>query len=163
MCRHILGQYSHSLLVNENGGLLKVGHHRVPTARPSSSIQRATQAGPYTVAYVARKQNGMADVASGRFHISEDVTCFLTHLEKTFPFLSNNLGKIVHVMAQTDLQSDIDAGWQTIVAASVEDTWLTKNWQTWLKFCSDAHCKPYLEHGSSMGTMARNIKSKHKP
>jgi hypothetical protein len=47
--------------------------------------------------------------------------------------------------ARTDLQRDIDAGWQAIAAASVGDNLRAKNWQSWLEFCSDARCDPYLQ------------------
>jgi hypothetical protein len=47
--------------------------------------------------------------------------------------------------AHTDLQRDINAGWQAIGAASVDETLRAKNWQSWLKFCSDARCDPYLQ------------------
>jgi hypothetical protein len=47
--------------------------------------------------------------------------------------------------AKTDLQRDMDAGWQAIAAASVDNTLRTKkNWQSWLEFCSNARCDPYL-------------------
>ncbi len=59
-----------------------------PTAgrllRGLAAIQRATQAGPYTVASVAGKKNQMADVASRSFHILDD-GAFLTLFQTTFP------------------------------------------------------------------------------
>jgi integrase len=80
--------------------------------------------------------------------------------------------------AKTDLQRDIDAGWQSIAAASVDDTLRAKNWQSCLEFCSNARCDPYLQqaskassrtsssvslHGSGVGTSAKDIKSRLRP
>jgi hypothetical protein len=72
-----------------------------PTAghllRGLAAIQRATQAGPYTVASVAGKKNQMADVASRSFHISDD-QCFLTFFDASFPLPQQQSWRIVQLM-----------------------------------------------------------------
>jgi hypothetical protein len=76
---------------------------QAPTAgrllRGLAAIQRATEAGPYTVTSVAGKQNQMADVSSRSFHlIDNDV--FLTHFNFTFPLPQRQSWKIVHLMPE---------------------------------------------------------------
>jgi hypothetical protein len=76
-----------------------------PTAgrllRGMAAVQRASQAGPYTVASVAGIDNAMADVASRSFHPTKgpDLTCdsvFLTHFESRFPLPQQLSWTLVH-------------------------------------------------------------------
>jgi hypothetical protein len=76
-----------------------------PTAgrllRGMAAVQRASQAGPYTVASVAGVDNEMADVASRSFHPTKgpDLTCdqvFLTHFNTRFPLPQPMCWTLVH-------------------------------------------------------------------
>jgi hypothetical protein len=69
--------------------------------RGLTAVQRASQAGPYTVASVAGIDNDMADVASRSFHPTKgpDLTCdsvFLTHFNTRFPLPQNLCWTLVH-------------------------------------------------------------------
>jgi hypothetical protein len=50
--------------------------------------------------------------------------------------------------AKTDLARDLNAGWQAIAAATVDDRLQAKNWNSLLKFCGDARRDPYLTDSS---------------
>jgi hypothetical protein len=46
--------------------------------------------------------------------------------------------------ARDELAGDLDAGWQAVAAATVDDKVQAKNWDDWIEFCSDARRDPYL-------------------
>jgi hypothetical protein len=65
--------------------------------------------------------------------------------------------------ARDDLARDLDAAWDAIASATVDDRLQAKNWEHWMEYCSDARRDPYLQDSSStiqqhllIGFAARN-------
>jgi hypothetical protein len=145
--------------------------------RGLAAIQRATQAGPFTVASVAGKKNQMADVASRSFHIRDDA-CFLTLFQTTFPLPQQQSWKIVHLMpAQISNVTSTLAGkrlplprWTTTYeqrtgragSSSPPMPAATPTCRTFQKPSSRTSLSVSL-HGSGVGTTAEGLKSKLKP
>ena len=80
-----------------------------PTAgrllRGLAAMQRATRAGPLTVASIAGKKNDMADVASRSFNTASLVSDapFLTHFNTRFPLPQNASWKLVPLTPEMNL------------------------------------------------------------
>ena len=78
-----------------------------PTAgrllRGLAAMQRATRAGPFTVASIAGKSNDMADIASRSYNTAAIVpnSPLLTHFNSHFPLPQALSWKLVHLMPTT--------------------------------------------------------------